>query len=53
MSFGGLQRHFTRHMGRIWGEEEAPRREENREDSHGAHIQLCRRSVVDVSCYLW
>lgn len=41
MSFGGLQRHFTRHFGRIWGEEE--RQEEPREEDHGAHIQMCRR----------
>ncbi|KAF3766784.1 regulator of light responsive genes and phosphorylate WC-1 [Cryphonectria parasitica EP155] len=40
--FGGLQRHFTRHFGRIWGEEPQERHED-----HGAHIQMCR------SCTNW
>ncbi|ROW01185.1 hypothetical protein VSDG_02677 [Cytospora chrysosperma] len=36
--FGGLQRHFSKHFGRMWGEE--PQQE--REEDHGLHIQLCR-----------
>ncbi|KUI63718.1 Phospholipase D2 [Cytospora mali] len=41
--FGGLQRHFSKHFGRMWGEEGAREREED----HGLHIQLCR------SCCPW
>lgn len=41
--FGGIQRHFSKHFGHMWGEE--PRHE--REEDHGLHIQLCR------SCCPW
>ncbi|ROW04426.1 hypothetical protein VMCG_04985 [Cytospora schulzeri] len=40
--FGGLQRHFSKHFGRMWGEE--PRQE--REEDHGLHIQLCRSACA-------
>lgn len=36
--FGGISRHFSKHFGRMWGEE--PQQE--RQEDHGLHIQLCR-----------
>lgn len=46
--FGGLHRHFSKHFGRIWGEEGHAQSHERRdEEDHGLHIQMCR------SCTTW